>query len=378
VLGLLIAFSVPASSIVMAPKLKLPPQLCAALKSGKECNNPQCKSSHFFRPCDPCKRLFFSEIDYHSHINSKRHKQREAKSRIPLQPKENKRATELCSVCQIYVKVDDMAKHKMIKPHLRLERFQKLRSLLDEAQKNKNGVIVEGKFDFGVVALREMGSGLERGGTVRVKSSKVNVTLLEASLGSTTKGQKSSYVSICCSNVKNLTINPSSSSFSFNCGGSKKIQYPNPISFTITARQRFNGRSSDILRLLFIDNNSKQKFIITRELRIIVGSKADHENLKASVPYQPVKRGVQHAPVKEVVEGIKPSSFFSIPYRTHLPYAEMPKDLASDLGDSTLQTQDLIQRVKNKHLPSTFNQETYGAYFGHFKTLLWVEEKRQE
>jgi helicase MOV-10 len=143
----------------------------------------------------------------------------------------------------------------------------------------------------------------------------------------------------------------------------------------VTAKQNFNGRSNDILRFVFVNNVSKEKFIITRELRINVGSKADHESLKASVPYQPLKRGVRHAPMKEVVEGIKPSNFFSIPYRTILPRAEMPKDLASDLGDSTLQTRDLIQRVKDKYLPPAFDRKTYGAFF---KTLLWAEEKRQE
>jgi helicase MOV-10 len=79
--------------------------------------------------------------------------------------------------------------------------------------------------------------------------------------------------------------------------------------------------------------------------------------------------------VKEIVEGIKPSGFFAIPYRIPLPLAEMPKDLASDLADSTLQTRDLIQQVKDKYLPPAFDRETYGAFF---KTLLWTEEKRQE
>jgi helicase MOV-10 len=143
----------------------------------------------------------------------------------------------------------------------------------------------------------------------------------------------------------------------------------------VTAKQNFHGRSSDTLQFVFVNDVSEQKFIITRELRIIVGSKTDHETLKAKAPYQPLKKGVQHGPVREVVEGIKPSGFFSIPYRIRLPHADMPKDLAADLGDSTLQTRDLMQQVKDKYLPPAFDRKTYGAFF---KTLLWVEEKRQE
>jgi hypothetical protein len=187
-------------------KGSFPPALCAAFKAGKECNDSQCTSSHFFRPCNPCKRMFYSDYAYRSHINGNGHKRREAKIGTPFQPKRNKKATVLCSVCQVYVKVDYMAKHEEKTGHLRQVRFHKFQDLLKEAEKDKNGVIVEGEFDFGVVELTEMGPCLERGGTVSTMSSDVNVTLLEASLGSRTKEQKPSYVLIRCSNVNDLTM----------------------------------------------------------------------------------------------------------------------------------------------------------------------------
>jgi helicase MOV-10 len=176
-----------------------PPTFCAAFQAGKECNNPRCEASHFLRPCDPCQRLFYSDDGYRLHINSEKHKRREDKA--PFRPKKNKRATELCSVCQTYVNVGDMAKHEKGNGHIRRVRFHQLQDLLKEAQKDKKGVFVEGEFDFGVVALREMGAGLERRGTVRTMSSEINVTLLEATLGSSTE-KESSYVLIRCFNVK--------------------------------------------------------------------------------------------------------------------------------------------------------------------------------
>jgi helicase MOV-10 len=153
------------------------------------------------------------------------------------------------------------------------------------------------------------------------------------------------------------------------------LQYPCVLRFVVSAQQDHIGRSTEILRFIFSDKKSGEKFIITRELQIIVGSKIDHESLKSSIPYKPLKRGVRHAPVKVVVKGIKPSSFVSIPYRGNLPRADIPQDLAADLEDVSLQGLDLIQRVKAKHLPPVFDRETYGVYF---KTLLWAEEKRQE
>jgi hypothetical protein len=101
-----------------------------------------------------------------------------------------------------------MAKHEEKTGHLRQVRFHKFQDLLKEAEKDKNGVIVEGEFDFGVVELTEMGPCLERGGTMRTMSPDVNVTLLEASLGSRTKEQKPSYVLIRCFNVNDLIMIP--------------------------------------------------------------------------------------------------------------------------------------------------------------------------
>jgi helicase MOV-10 len=178
-----------------------PPTLCTAFQAGKECDNPRCKASHFLRPCDPCQRLFYSDRGYRLHIDSERHRRGEAKA--PFRPKKNKRATELCSVCQTYVNVGDIAKHEKGNGHTRRVRFHQLQDLLKAAQKDKKGVFLEGEFDFGVVALKEMGSGLERRGTVRTMSSDINVTLLEATLGSSTEGE-SSYVLIHCFNVKAL------------------------------------------------------------------------------------------------------------------------------------------------------------------------------
>jgi hypothetical protein len=142
-------------------------------------------------------------------------------------------------------------------------------------------------------------------------------------------------------------------------------------------KQQHLGRFHDTIRFIFNDDESGEKFIITRKLTVIIGNKSDHELLKPTVPFQPLKRTgrTRHAPVKEFVDGIKPPSLVSISYRSRLPYADIPMPLVADLNDDTLQTQDLIRRVRENHLPMSFEKSTYGAYF---KTLLWVEEKRQE
>jgi hypothetical protein len=141
----------------------------------------------------------------------------------------------------------------------------------------------------------------------------------------------------------------------------------------VTFRQSHVGRYEDRAEFLFDDIQLQKKFLISRTLRAIIGSKADHQLLRPSAPYVRRER-VARQPEVTVVEGVKPASLKAIPYAFKLPIATIPKPLLSTLS-STRSSSEGVTRIKNVFLPSSLNSDTYAR---HFKHLLWIEEYQME
>jgi helicase MOV-10 len=156
-------------------------------------------------------------------------------------------------------------------------------------------------------------------------------------------------------------------------GPNRTVSYGNPLRLKVTFRQPHIGRYQDRAEFLFEDLQLNKRFLISRTLRAIVGSKADHQLLQPKAPYVPRER-LTRQPEVTVVEGVDPPSLKAVPYVFKLPTADIPKPLLSTLSSSGTFSEG-IKRVKHVFLPSTLNSDTYAR---HFKHLLWIEEFQME
>ncbi|KAF8954804.1 P-loop containing nucleoside triphosphate hydrolase protein [Flammula alnicola] len=226
---------------------------------------------------------------------------------------------------------------------------------MGEAEKDKNGLVIEGTFDFGFVDPLNI---QDRARTATIKTSQPfsNSTLLDIKLASSqgTRRMESAF-SVGVSVVDRQVIST------------------RPLPLTLTFKQIHIGRYEDRVEFLFGDSQLKKRFIISRTLKAIVGNRAEHEALMPATPYIPRLRTSRKAVVK-VVEGIKPPALNAIPYIGRLPKASIPSTLQSILSSSQ-STKDVSAQVRKIFMPTDFNSNTYDP---HFKHLLWVEEYKME
>jgi len=150
------------------------------------------------------------------------------------------------------------------------------------------------------------------------------------------------------------------------------ISYGTSLSFTVTTKSDYIGRSEDRLEMILEDMQMKKHIMIARSLRVTVGSKADHEFLKSKAPYVPRQR-TERPPESNVVQGEPAPALNAIPYKGRLTLVLIPKYLTEQL--ETGAAKDIIQNLKSLYLPAVVNNQTYSR---HFKHLLWAEEVQME
>jgi helicase MOV-10 len=155
-------------------------------------------------------------------------------------------------------------------------------------------------------------------------------------------------------------------------GMNHTITFATPIPLTVSFNLPYGGRYEDRLELVFEDIQLRKRFLISRSLRAIVGSKVDHELLKPKAQYVPRTR-LTRQPETNVIEGILPPALNAIPWKVALPHANIPQQVSSILSKGSLA--DVIKHVRNVLLPKAFNSDNYAR---HFKNLLWIEEFRME
>ena len=156
--------------------------------------------------------------------------------------------------------------------------------------------------------------------------------------------------------------------------------------------ERSIGRYEDRIEFTFeeVRHSITEQFVITRPLQVIVGSRADHETLRARAPYAyksqqryedgrsvrtETDAGVIPGNV-QVVPGIPPPSVEAVKYTMPLPRAEIPLKLLEILAgfNAGVSLRHQIQ-ASRAFLPGVLTTVTYVR---HFKYLLWVEEHRTE
>ncbi|KAJ7746485.1 P-loop containing nucleoside triphosphate hydrolase protein [Mycena maculata] len=368
--------------------------VCPQVLSGGACENASCPHRHNVCSCELCNLVFASSAEYTVHTSSKQHLNKAqgesgAMLHCPvckkyvsgmknwtqhvggarhaaraaengLQPgvdpevPENVPGHTLCSTCSSHIPDRNWTRHHFTPKHMERERFVSFRAALDEAERDKNGVSVSGNFDFGIVEGRAAKSGIEIHPTISNVTPSSKISLISITLSSEKGSKTKSAFSV-------ILHDPS-----------RTIRYNTTYSFTVKARQEYNGRDENRLEILFEDLQLRKRFIIARILRVTVGNRADHELLKPIAPYVPRKRTTRQ-PETNIVEGVLPPSLKAVPYVVPLPEAPIPNGLAAALSTGT--TTDIVANLRRSYLPPILDSNTYPR---HFKHLLWIEEYRME
>ncbi|TFK28523.1 RNA helicase [Coprinopsis marcescibilis] len=263
--------------------------------------------------------------------------------------------TTVCTSCNVHLKNHFWAGHIQGKRHQARERFLKYRSALDEAEKDKNGLCVEGGKDLGYI---DPASNARKEITINIKctipfgKSVLREAILASKQGSRPVETGFKVASV----VYGTPITPTRS-----------------VAVVVSFYQQFIGRYEDRLELTFEDVQLQKRFLISRHLHVIIGNQHEYEALRPVIPYVPKPR-IARDPEVHVVEGVAPPSTRSIPYVAPLPRAAIPGHLLTVLN-GTDPTKKQIEHIKRIHLPKAVSCLTYSR---HFKNLIWIEEHRTE
>jgi helicase MOV-10 len=215
--------------------------ICAALKSTGSCNNPACPFLHDLYTCDVCSMSWDNKKHYDSHFNQPRHVKRArrggggggaffcpiCRATIPgagnwaghlggkrhvdkseragvdparVEPEDPPLPVDhvRCNICEYFVPADRWAAHTAQRNHKLREGFITLRSVLEDAAKDRNGVSIshaEGGIDFGIVEVAEAVVGLRVEVTVKVTDRVARIRLLGVKMASpSTAASRCAYI----------------------------------------------------------------------------------------------------------------------------------------------------------------------------------------
>ncbi|KAJ3568903.1 hypothetical protein NP233_g5406 [Leucocoprinus birnbaumii] len=230
---------------------------------------------------------------------------------------------------------------------------------LNDAEKDKNGVKVEGDLEFGIVNQQAASRPLEKRLRIWATSATSKVKLVSALLGQ----------------AKSHAWRRRLPSFSVTIESeSKNISTVDATIILVNFGHKHIGRYEDRVELEFEDQQTKKRFIISRLARAIVGESGLHSQFKPREPYVP-RRITGREPETNVVEGVKPPALKAISYVNAMPRPDVPPPLLSILTQSSAASARNIDTIRNRFLPKQLDVQSHG---NHFKSLLWVEEHRME
>jgi helicase MOV-10 len=312
--------------------------------------------------------------NWHQHASTARHASKAAKQGLSpdVQPEEvdSLAGHEFCVICARHIPSRSWARHPM--QHKAREQFLKFTSAIEETEKDKNGLTITGDFDFNIVESEKATIGVVRTGTIQSQVPDARISLVDIKLSSS-KGEKVFPPCVSMSWCHTLVFFKDDYSFTPTINGSNRTITPRlTVTFSVKMIHEYIGRAEDRLELFFEDVHLQSRFIITRPLKVIVGSQSDHKMFKPVAPYVPRKCTKRH-PQTSVVEGEAPPSTQAILYIVKLPPALIPKHLAASLSSGT--SKEILACLQRVYLLSVLNSETYSK---HFKHLVWAEEFQME
>lgn len=110
------------------------------------------------------------EAGWRIHIGGKRHAKAARREGVPAEiprgPPSSTQLSKLCELCQAVIPLTDWSLHVEGRKHQSRETFTRYKSAIEEAETDKNGVSVEGEFDFGFIEPSEATHGVKRTATV--------------------------------------------------------------------------------------------------------------------------------------------------------------------------------------------------------------------
>lgn len=128
--------------------------VCRTLLNTGSCNDDLCRSHHDIHICEACSVVCLTGNFYQAHLAGKNHQK-------TLQRAVHAQAhgidTEFCELCQKPIPNNNWERHQNTRRHVNKLRFFALKSLLEEAEKDKHGISVSASegVDFGILEVEE-------------------------------------------------------------------------------------------------------------------------------------------------------------------------------------------------------------------------------
>jgi len=198
--------------------------ICPRILADGRCSNPLCAYAHAVFTCDPCGFMCISqsEMDEHNgsrvhinkirgeslvllcpicrtrhggqrgwdyHLRSRKHDlaaQRAAVDPTRVTPEEMEHVPKhtFCVTCNVHIQDIYWDRHLGNSKHLEKEKYAAFKVVLDDTEKDRNGVTVQANFDFGIVDLAVAASGQVIEGFISTSVPTGRITLVNIQLAS--------------------------------------------------------------------------------------------------------------------------------------------------------------------------------------------------
>jgi helicase MOV-10 len=150
------------------------------------------------------------------------------------------------------------------------------------------------------------------------------------------------------------------------------LSYKSQTRLVVTLKQPLRGQFADRLEISFENTTLRQRFVIARHIKAIVGNRAEYELLRPRAPYVAQHRAPRE-PESDVVAGPPPPATSTVAWVVKLTKAPIPTTLAAILSSGSVR--DNLEELRRTVLPAVLDCDTYGSYW---KTVIWIEEQRME
>ncbi|KAJ7056200.1 RNA helicase [Mycena amicta] len=329
-----------------------------SLAAGCRLGPERCSLRHDIQRCS-CGRVLLLAADMRAHLAGQRHRndlrelwEQQFQTVVP-QPEPQEVPVEAeaepvpCDRCGAILPDSQQKRH--LQMHLRMRRklFADAEAMNLEAEADKHSVSVshkpeDGGVDFGIVGLDNALS--------------VDVTVLKAGADPVV--------------LETLAMRTVGSKFSATLAGkSRWVTHIRARTLCIRFTPTIDGEFSDVLELVFLNVKTRERFLITRKVRAVVGSKEDHELLKPKSEYT---RQPRPAPMEfkgPIIRGLRPPTWGPNTWTSKLLDYEPPAGLVKAAFE-TPHGRDVARGVK-KFLPAAFDVNTYAKFF---QVLLYIED----
>ena len=207
-----------------------PTSNCPNVLANGSCEDQTCTYIHTILTCEPCGFVFDSADAYalhmttkkhHSkiqgrsvalycsiceanvtgglkdwamHIQGRKHRQKAINAGVPAdvapQPATTTSSSTVCDICQVVIFARYWNNHLNGPNHKLREQFTRYMTAVEQSETDKNGLIVEGLFDFDFIDPHVAQAGKQTTATIKTSQPFCKTVLLEAKLAST-QGQSS-------------------------------------------------------------------------------------------------------------------------------------------------------------------------------------------